>query len=241
MVQFARFLQLNDLEPIHVKTVITTAERLSANQRRFLREAYGGEVFAIYGTREYGCVGFECAKHDGFHIDIESVFLEIVNDGKAAEPGESGEITITDLLNYGMPFVRSQTGDRGMLAAERCECGSPLPVLKALEGRVADVLHRPDGSMVAGLMLTDLFADLPAIEAAQFVQDNVNALDVLLVAKTGFSSAVEDQVRKQVREIMGETITINVCRVPEISRNPRSGKYQEVICRVGRPAEQNGP
>jgi len=233
MVQFGRFIQERNLNPIKVRTIITTAERLDNTQREFLQEVYGGEVFNLYCTREYGCIGFECKKHGGFHIDTESVYIEIIKDGRRVDPGVSGEITITDLLNYGMPFIRSRTGDMGVLSTEPCECGSPLPVLKALDGRATDIIHRPDGSIVLGLMLTDLFMDMPCIQFAQFVQESVKELDVFLVVTSDFTDELEKEALRQVRELMGWEIAVHIRRVPEITRNPRSGKYQEVICKIG--------
>ncbi len=234
MVQFGRLIQERHLEPIKVRTIITTAERLAPAQREFVQKVYGGEVFNLYGTREYGCIGFECEKHAGFHIDIESVFVEIIKDGRPVDPGESGEITITDLLNYGMPFIRSRTGDFGALSPKLCECGSPLPVLQGLDGRDTDWLYKADGSTVAGLMLTDLFMDLSSIRFAQFVQESVKELEVWLVVTGDFSSEVENEAVRQVKQLMGPEIDVHVRRVPELPRNPRSGKCREVICKIGR-------
>ena len=122
-----------------------------------------------------------------------------------------------------------------MRSPQPCECGSPLPVLKRLDGRSSDLLYRPDGSVVPGLMLTDLFRDLPSIRFLQFVQESAKQLDVLLVVTDAFSEQVRTEVVRQVRELMGDDIAVRVKLVDEIERNPRSGKLQEVICTVKRP------
>jgi len=232
LAQLGRFIEDRGLEPIRVGAIITTAERLGGSNRRQLIRMYGGRVFNLYCTREYGCIGFECKMQQGFHIDIGSVFMEIVKGGRRVEPGQPGEIVITDLLNYGMPFIRSRTGDMGVCSPRPCECGSPLPVLKELEGRSSDLLYRPDGSVVPGLMLTDLFMDLPAIRFLQFVQESVKQLDVLLVVTDAFSEQLRAEVVRQVRELMGDEIAVRVKLVDDISRNPHSGKIQEIICKV---------
>ena len=92
---------------------------------------------------------------------------------------------MTDLLNHGMPFIRYVTGDLATASAGPCDCGCPLPTFSSLDGRTADTLYRPDGSLVAGLMLDDLFMDLPAITHAQFVQNDVSSLDVNVVVRGG--------------------------------------------------------
>ncbi len=242
LIQFGRFIDERGLAPVRVERTFTTAERLSDDHRRELTRLYGGEVFNLYCTREYGCIGFECGRHQGFHIDTGSVIVEIVKDGQRVEPGESGEIVITDLLNYGMPFIRSRTGDMGSLAPQPCECGSHLPVLKALDGRSSDLIYRPDGAVVPSLMLTDLFMDMPSIRYFQFVQESVNRLDVLLVVTDDFSEQTRAEVVRQVRQLMGEESAIQVRLVDEISRNPRSGKLREVVSTVdpGELARLNG-
>jgi phenylacetate-CoA ligase len=232
LVQLGRFIEERGLEPIRVRKIFTTAERLGGAIRKQLNRLYGGEVFNLYCTREYGCIGFECRTHQGFHVDTGSVFLEIVKDGRRVEPGESGEIVITDLLNYGMPFIRSRTGDMGMLSSQPCECGSRLPLLKNLDGRSSDLIYRPDGSVVPSLMLTDLFMDLPSVRYLQFVQERVNQLDVVLVVTKEFSEEVQAEVVREVRQLMGDDIAIQVKLVDEIARNPRSGKLPEVISKV---------
>ena len=232
LTQLGRFIQDRGLEPILVNTIITTAERLSGANRRQLNRLFGGEVFNLYCTREHGCIGFECERHHGLHIDTGSIYMEIIKDGQRVMPGQPGEIVITDLFNYGMPFIRSRTGDMGMYSQRPCDCGSPLPLLKELHGRSSDLVYRPDGSVVPGLMLTDLFTDLPSIRFAQFVQDNVKQLDVLLVVTEAFSEQVQTVVARQVCEIMGNEIEIRIKLVNDISRNPRSGKIEELICKV---------
>jgi phenylacetate-CoA ligase len=234
MVQFATFIQERGLAPIKVKRIITTAERLNHAQRRRLQMVFEGEVFSLYCTRDYGCIGFECEMHDGFHVDTESVLVEITRNGRCVNPGESGEITITDLQNYGMPFIRSLTGDIGALAPHPCKCGSPLPLLTNLDGRVTDLVYRPDGSVVQGLMLLDLFTDIQAIRFAQFVQERQEELDVFLVVTSEYSDNVEKEAIREVRELLGSDIAINIRCVPEIARNPHSGKFQEVICKLSR-------
>lgn len=232
IVELGEFIHRMGLSPVRVRKILTTAERLTDAQRKLLELRFGGEVINLYCTREYGSVGFECERHDGFHVDTESVFIEIICDGRRVQPGESGEITITDLLNYGMPLIRSRTGDRGLLSTEPCPCGSPLPLLKGLDGRVTDLIYRRDGSVVAGVMLVDLFMEIPTIERAQFVQERIGEMEINLVVTTDFSNEQEQLALREVRDLVGSDMTVHIRRVPDIARNPRSGKFQEVICKV---------
>jgi phenylacetate-CoA ligase len=235
MSQFAIFIKDRRLSPIKVKTIICTAERLSEAQRALLQETFGGEVFNLYCTREHGCLAFECKKHSGFHIDIGSVHLEIISNGVPVKPGQTGEIVVTDLLNYGMPFIRNRIGDRGSLSTKPCDCGCNLPLLNNLDGRVTDLLYRPDGSTVAGVMLVDMFLDMPAIRAMQIIQERLDEVNLFLVVTEEFSKEIEKKAIQEITLYMGPGTRINMKIVPEIPRNPLSGKYQEVICKVKPP------
>ena len=239
--QFARFIQNEGLAAIKVARIFCTAEKLRDHQRVLFQNGFGGEVFNLYASRENGVVGFECKRHRGFHIDVGSVLVEILRDGRPAEAGESGKIVITDLLNYGMPLIRYETGDLGTAATEPCACGCHLPTFHGLDGRVADTLYRPDGSTVEGIFLTDLFLDHSGFTQAQFVQQDVASLDVYLVLSSNGSRDIQSQVVDEVRSIMGPDMSIRVHFVQDIPRNPRSGKFQEVICKIHTPHQSSAP
>jgi phenylacetate-CoA ligase len=232
MEEFALFIRSEGLAPLRVATVICTAERLTGRQRALFSQQFSAEVYNLYCTREHGCIGFECREHNGLHIDAGSVYIEILEKGRPVPPGQTGDIVVTDLLNYGMPFIRSRIGDRGSLSPTPCSCGCALPLLQAFEGRVTDTLYRADGSSVAGLMLVDMFLDDPLIENLQVIQNRVGDVELLLEVRGPFGATDEQRVRDETRHYMGDGTAIQIRLVPEIPRNPRSGKFQEVICRV---------
>jgi len=230
--QLARFITDEGLAPIAVRRILCTAEALHDRQRVLFERVFGGEVFNLYCSREVGCAAFECSRHRGLHVDSGSVVIEILTNGRPARPGESGDIVVTDLLNYGMPLIRYVTGDRATPCDVPCDCGCPLPLIASLDGRTADTLYRSDGSSIAGLMLDDLFVDLPSIRHAQFVQHDVNSLDVNVVLTAGVTADLTAAMVREVRSIMGPDITVRIHVVDDIPRNPRSGKYQLVINKI---------
>jgi len=233
MLEFAEYISSRKLKPLVFHSVISTAERLTDDQRVQLTAAYKSEVFNLYCTREHGCIGFECGQHDGFHLDAGSVYVEIVNnEGRHARPGEVGDIIVTDLLNYGMPFIRYQIGDRGALSPDPCPCGCHLSLLARLEGRITDVLYRMDGSKVTGVILVDMFIDEPWISQFQIVQDRLDRIDVILVVQDSFDEWRRQIVINRMREYLTGDVDIHVSLVDEIPRNPISGKHQEVICNL---------
>src|SRR5437762_3513850 len=234
--QFAMFIAREGLKPITVTRIFCTAERLLERRREVFERAFGGEVFNLYCSREHGCVAFECSIHRGFHVDTGSVIVEILRDGRPARPGEAGDIVVTDLLNYATPFIRYVTGDRATASDTTCDCGSALPTFAGLDGRTADIIYLPNGACVAGLMLDDLFMPLPQVTHAQFVQESITALDVNVVVKPGTDGSIREAMLQEIRSLVGHELTVRIHFVGDIPRNPQSGKYQQVICRIQPPA-----
>jgi phenylacetate-CoA ligase len=229
--EFARFIRNHRLTPLAFARIICTAEMLTPEQRILFTREFGAEVFNLYCSREHGCAAFECPQHNGFHIDAGSVIVEILRDGEPAAPGERGEVVVTDLLNYGMPFIRYVTGDLAAAAVDSCACGSRLPKLMGLYGRMADMLYLPDGRSVAGVMLDDLFAEEPSITHSQFVQDHCSRLDVNVVVEGPARDGLRAAIEAEVRSVVGQDVDIRVNYLNAIPRNPSSGKYQQVISR----------
>ena len=131
--------------------VITTAENLTPDRRRLISEYFQAPITNRYGQREFGFWSLQnCeAWPEGFHINTELVLPEVLrDDGSPAAPRESGQLVLTHLSNYAMPFIRYATGDRAALAARPCACGRGFPLIERLEGRLGECLRTPSGKIL---------------------------------------------------------------------------------------------
>ena len=108
---FAKFVQTNRIEVPRLSGIICTAEVLQEEQRRRIESVFGCPVFVRYGSREVALIASECERHQGLHLNAESLYMEIIREGKEARQNESGEVLITDLLNDAMPLIRYRIGD----------------------------------------------------------------------------------------------------------------------------------
>ncbi len=145
--------------------VITGAERLWPHDREAMQQAFGPDVFETYGCREVMLIGSECEAHDGLHLSMETMIVElIVRDGgtmRPARPGETGEVVITDLHNLAQPLIRYVGGDSAVARAPGpCRCGRTLPRIGPIEGRVTDTLRDGRGNPVNGLLFSILFVSI---------------------------------------------------------------------------------
>jgi len=107
--------------------VICAADALEPQDRSAIESAFGPAVFEMYESREAMLIAAECAAHHGMHISEENLLVEIARDGDPVPPGERGDVLVTDLHNYGMPFIRYANGDAAAIAPEQtCPCGRAL-------------------------------------------------------------------------------------------------------------------
>ncbi len=96
--------------------------------REDLARLWGTEIFDHYGMTETGLGGaVECQAHEGMHIRENDLYFETLDArGQRLPDGHEGELVVTTLTRRGMPFIRYRTGDRGVITAKVCACGSRI-------------------------------------------------------------------------------------------------------------------
>lgn len=119
-----------------------------------VREAWGCEVYSLYGTTEWYSAFAECEAHAGHHVQWESLWPEIVDPttGAPLPCGEVGELVVTTLYREALPLIRYRTGDLTWMVDEPCACGRTTPRVMAVVGRT-DELLKIRGATVAPVEL----------------------------------------------------------------------------------------
>jgi phenylacetate-CoA ligase len=215
--------------------VLCGAERLLPADRAVLEQAFGDAVFETYGCREVMLISTECDAHDGQHVSMETLVVEVVvRDGKGgaerpAEPGELGEVVVTDLTNLAMPFIRYANGDLAVAGKPgTCRCGRALPRLASVEGRVTETLVDGSGARVNGLVFNVVIAHLAhAIRQFQVVQRKDRSVTIRVVPTSTFDAGIEGVLRATwERYLAGVPVTLELVGDLPISQ---SGKRQVVV------------
>jgi phenylacetate-CoA ligase len=213
--------------------VISAAERLFPADRAVMAEAFGPEIFETYGSREVMLIGAECPAHAGLHVSMENIALEIVvretGAVRAARPGELGEVVVTDLHNYGAPFIRYVNGDLAVAMPDaKCTCGRSLARLASVEGRVTDTLRDGAGRPVAGMFFIVLFSTLAdKVRRFQVVQRKDRSIDLKLVPGSAFDDSLLEVVRRNCGTFL-PGVDLRTELVPDIPVGP-SGKLRVVM------------
>lgn len=206
------------------QAIVCTSEMLYPQLREGIRAGLGTEVFNEYGSRDGGLIAHEC-RHGRLHIAAEHVWVEV--DPEQTDDEGVGDLLITNLDGYAMPFVRYRVGDRGRLSNERCPCGSPLPVLERLEGRRNDFLVGGGGRRVHGSAANYVLRERAEVIQYRLVQRRDCSIDIQVVATDGWAETSERAIASGVRQILGLDTAVRIERVTAIPPAP-SGKYRWV-------------
>jgi len=217
-------------DKIHPKIIFTTAELLTDDMRKYVESVFGVKVYDQFGCVELARTAWECPEHCGYHIDMDAVVMEFLRDGEAVTPGERGEIVYTGLYQHAMPFIRYAVGDIGIPSDEKCPCGRGLPMMKLVEGRTDAFVQVPDGRVFSPIIWTILLR--PFLEISQFkvIQEKKNLIKVQIVKGKGFMEKTIDRVKRDIKNVLGEDMHIEVEFVDEIPRE--AGKVRSVVSKI---------
>ncbi|WP_455368100.1 phenylacetate--CoA ligase family protein [[Eubacterium] cellulosolvens] len=163
------------------KVVISNGEMLDGKTRKLISDTYNTEnVFETYGAAEAGPMAWECPTHSGYHINAESIIVESLKDGEIVNPGEVGELCVTNLYRRVTPFIRYLIGDAIILSEDDCSCGRGLPVLKEKHGRLVDFILTKDGTQLSPFRVMHVLEDVPGIAQYKVIQESNHSIVVLI-------------------------------------------------------------
>lgn len=220
---FKNFLLKNKFQAI-----LTRSEELSGQTRKYLETIFDAKVYSIYASREFGPIGQECIYQNGFHVNDDQLFLEIINSrGEDVRSGEVGEIFITAFFNKSMPFIRYQIGDLGAFMDGSCRCGLKTRKIKVV-GRTADLLFLPNGKKFPLIQLYPAIGPIKFIKRFQFVQYSTHKIGVRLILLDNYPRNILDDIKKRIYsllEMKSSEIEVVTKKVSSISLLP-NGKMK---------------
>ena len=182
--------------------VSTSSELRTAELTARIEAAFGVRPFDCYGTTE-GLWGAECEHHDGIHVFEDWCIVENVDAaGRPVPDGEPGaRLLVTNLHNRTLPLIRFEVSDVVVLDRTPCACGRTLPRLRALHGRLDDVMHLPGASGAPVPVHPTHFSVVagdPAVRQFQIRRHGDGVL-VLLVLE-GEEAAARERIRRALAE-----------------------------------------
>jgi phenylacetate-CoA ligase len=239
----ARYLQTRGRVDVRPKALMSSAQTLPLASRKVIEEAFGCKVFDKYGSREFSGIAYECDAHAGHHVVAEAYIVEVLRDGQPVAPGEVGEVVITDLNNFCMPFIRYRIGDlaEALSPDARCACGRGAPRLGAIEGRVQSIIQGMDGRYLPGAFFAHYLKEFDyAIKKFQVVQTARESLTFRVVKGGRFSDDILAEVLATFREYLGDKMKIDVEFVDEVAMI-RTGKRLASVSQLGIDFQNSAP
>jgi phenylacetate-CoA ligase len=233
MYNFAVSVREQGIEPPKIRAVVTAAEKVQDFQRKTIEEVFGCKVFNTYGSREFMLIASECEEHTGMHVNVENVCVEIVHDTRTLDPGGPGELIVTDLHNYGMPFIRYNIGDLAVPWSGKgeCACGRGLPLIADVEGRLLDTIVTPAGKMVPGEFFPHLAKEYGEIKQFQVIQDDVERLVIKVVPSREFTGEPLQHFKDEIVKVIGADIALDILMVDDIPLTA-TGKRRVTVSNV---------
>lgn len=231
----ALFIRENHVSEIPaLKGIMTSAQAMPEQSRHVIEKTFGCGVFDKYGSREFSGIAYESDAHDGHLVVAENYVVEIVRDTKPALPGEIGEIIITDLNNFCMPFIRYRIGDLSVAVdnSRPSACGRGLPLIGEIEGRVQAVIVGTNGNVIPGTFFAHLFKDYDHIvRQYKVIQEPTGSISLQIVKAPRFDEAVFKEIICILHEFLGVDMVVDI-EFLECIPMVRTGKQQGSISRL---------
>ena len=170
-----------DLSQFQVRVTIHAGEpgaSIPATRQR-IEQAWHACTYDHAGMTEMGAFGFSCVEQNGVHVNEGEFIAEIINPatGEPVQPGEVGELVLTNLGRWGYPALRYRTGDLVRNGGYACGCGrSFLSLPGGVLGRADDMLI-VRGVNVYPSALADILHRFPEVQEYRIIVTRSGVMD----------------------------------------------------------------
>ncbi len=231
LYQISRVARRNNVRLYKPKFVYSSAETLRPFMRAEIEEQFGARVYDYYGSREVGAIAGECAQGNR-HVFVMNNLVEVLDDnGNSVNDSSEGRLVITCLHNYSFPMIRYEIGDVGAMGSERCGCGSSLPYLSSLSGRITDHFVLKSGKLVHGEFVTHLFYFRDWVDQFQVDQLEHDRLRIRVVRRGEVNEEDVKEIEHNTRFVMGADCKLDWEYVETIDKTAQ-GKFIFTRCLI---------
>lgn len=231
LLKFANYIDSKSLPGISPKVLSSTTETVLPHHRIYLQKIFSAPIFDQYGCGELSAIAYECAHHNGLHINQEHIICEILDKSDELVFETPGRVIGTDLDNYVMPFIRYETGDLATLSSKNCKCGVNQPLISSVDGRTIDTITLKDGNDVHGVFFTDILYELGVlsdkITRFQIIQTKPGFVDIWLETPKQIDITI---INKLIDALSKYFIDIDVKLATHLESDD-SGKFRYIINR----------
>lgn len=209
--------------------VLTFGEPLSQDQRHRITEAFSCPVIDAYTANETGFIAIDCPEAEGYHIQAETVYVELVDSkGSPVKPGERGSVLVTPFYNTVMPLIRYELGDHAEMLDGPCPCGRTLPRLRSIAGRGRQLFRFPDGSTRWPNINSGELTKIVPLSQFQVVQTALGTVEFRYVPRQPGDRFNEEAVTALIRRDLYPELIVHFVAVADVERT-EAGKLERYI------------
>jgi phenylacetate-CoA ligase len=224
-------LSAEEIAALGLRAISVNSEVSTPAERQALAMRFGCPVYNEYSCVETGMIAAECREHR-MHQLTDNVYLEVVHeDGSPCAAGETGDVVLTSLTNFAMPFVRYRIGDQASLLAESrpCACGRSFPALGAVIGRQDESLTLPSGRRLRPWQIYEVVerplevrgCHLEIVREFHLQQERADQLCFRYLRGRDFAESYLDEVRRGLETLLGGEMELRIECVDSLRREGR--------------------
>jgi phenylacetate-CoA ligase len=229
-----------------LKCIFSGGSMLDDYTRKYIEKAFNTTVYNLYGTTEAGPLAFECVEKRYHHVHSDFVYMEILDENNQPVPfNVSGALVVTKLYGTGTPIIR-YTGINDFLIPinVKTKCGITTQMIGEIQGRIVDMIHLPDGNMLAPLTITGIPAKVMEefndykIKQFQIIQHDIHNIEVLIVIDQNMRNTgvkvekIFQEMQNRFIKKIGKEIKISIKETDYIQKDTRSDYVKAVVSKI---------
>lgn len=188
---------------VRPRLVVSNGENLDPVTRGYIDETFATKMYNFYTTEESKRIAWECERHQGMHLDVESVALELTRNSEQVRDGEMGSVQITNLFNYTMPLIRYRQGDVATKDPNPCPCGRGAPLLQSLEGRVDSFVVNAEGELFSPQVFWSIFRHYSSVSQFLITQEQEGRISIQVALADEEDRSDLDEITGKIRTMIG--------------------------------------
>ena len=213
-----------------IKTLFTSSETLSTEQRKLIEKSMNLKVVDHYGNSEGSVIISQC-KCGHYHEYMEYGYTEYLNEeGKHINDGQARVIT-TGFSNYAMPLIRYDTGDIAeLIKGQKCDCGMEHRVVNRIVGRwkSENLIVGTEGNLISLSALNTHTGIFDNVYRIQYVQKEIGKMILNIMPNDKYTDKDRKRIYEEYKLKFGDDVEFILNETDEFEYTQR-GKFKLLV------------